>query len=143
MENLKNLYPITAVFAVVMVKEGFVLVHDKDKPAPILYKNPGGMIEPGETPFQALERELTKEECRGLPVGSAKELFVADNHKRGYSVMFYFISEPEFSVAEIEAGGEVDILKAVSRKELETMLAYGDIVPQHAAAIGTALRKFL
>lgn len=141
MENLKNSYPITSVFAVVMVKEGFILVHDKDKPAPIMYKNPGGMIEPGETPLQALERELT-EECRGLPVRSAKKFLMVNNHRRGISIEFFIIREPGISVSQIEAGGEVDILKAVSKKEVEIMLSYGDIVPQHGIAIKAALEKF-
>lgn len=139
---MKTLYPVTAIFAVALVKEGFVLVHDSDKPAPIRFKNPGGQVEIGETPMQALEREISKEECVGLATRTAKEFFVIDNHKKQFSILFYFISEPEISVSEIQKGAEIDILKAVPKKEVEIMIAWGDILPQHATAIMKAVERF-
>lgn len=90
---MKEIIPVVAA-CIIKPNPTTVLLHQKNEPRnPELlgkWEFPGGMIEYGETPEQALKREILEE--LGVPVWVGKPLYAQTNiyaDKKHYLVLFY------------------------------------------------------
>ncbi len=90
------------VVAALIVRDGQVLIGQRrvDQPMPSLWEFPGGKIEPGETPEQALVRELTEEIGIYAEIGPAVT-HIRHNYRSGSAVDLQFFAVHQFS-GEIE-----------------------------------------
>ncbi|MEK9168312.1 MAG: NUDIX domain-containing protein [Patescibacteria group bacterium] len=129
-------------FAVFGIIEGLPdgkipLIHDKDKPAPAMWKLPGGRTENGECPEFALIRELDEEiKINVLPPKDEDVIFEKDlgSHIfRVYKVRYYN--------GKIAAGDEVEWMKMFSMAEVKQMISENKILPKHAQALSKCLEK--
>ncbi len=134
-------YPVLAVYCHVPVldedgKIKILLVHDKDKTTPpLLYKFSGGRLEKGENALECAQREV-HEECGGplIPFEDFQEIkkvpIEAKENRVSHSVLF-LKSKKIFRKSELRQGDEV-IFKIVDKKSAEMMLAYKELVKNHA-----------
>jgi len=134
-------YPVLAVYCAVPVldddgKIKILLVHDVDKDLPpILFKFSGGRVEKGENPLECAQREV-HEECGGplIPFEDLQEIkkvpIEAKGNRIQHSILF-LKSKRIFKKSELRQGAEV-ILKVVDKKSAEMMLAYKELVKNHA-----------
>lgn len=90
------------VAAALIVRDREVLIGQRrpDQPMGSLWEFPGGKIEPGESPQQALARELSEELGIGAEVGPAVTR-IRHHYRRGGAVDLQFFAVREFS-GEIE-----------------------------------------
>jgi 8-oxo-dGTP diphosphatase len=90
------------VAAALIVRDGEVLIGQRraDQPMASLWEFPGGKIEPGESPQQALARELTEELGIRAEVGPAVTR-IRHHYRRGGAVDLQFFAVREFA-------GEID-----------------------------------
>ena len=90
------------VAAALIVREGEVLIGQRraDQPMGPLWEFPGGKIEPGESPQQALARELAEELGIHAEVGPAVTR-IRHHYRRGGAVDLQFFAVREFA-------GEID-----------------------------------
>ena len=136
---LKSRFQISAVFAITIVKEGFVLIHEANTRPPVLWKNVGGRLErPAEDDIEieleGMVREFKEETKKVLPRSKFEEFTVVDVERGNYSILFYIADIQEISIAELQKGDEVEEMKAVSRKQLEEMISMNQIVGNHKKA---------
>jgi 8-oxo-dGTP diphosphatase len=90
------------VAAALIVRDGEVLIGQRrpDQPMASLWEFPGGKIEPGESPEQALVRELTEELGIQAEVG-APLTRIRHNYRHGGAVDLQFFTVRDFA-GEIE-----------------------------------------
>jgi len=90
------------VAAALIVRNGEILIGQRraDQPMALLWEFPGGKIEPGESPQQALARELAEELGIQAHVGDAVTR-IRYHYRRGNAVDLQFFAVREFS-------GEID-----------------------------------
>lgn len=90
------------VAAALIVRDGEVLIGQRrpDQPMASLWEFPGGKIEAGESPQQALARELTEELGIRASIGPAVTR-IRHNYRHGGAVDLQFFSVREF-VGEIQ-----------------------------------------
>lgn len=90
------------VAAALIVRDKEVLIGQRraDQPMGSLWEFPGGKIEPGESPQQALARELAEELCIRAEVGPAVT-HIRHHYRRGGAVDLQFFAVRAFS-------GEID-----------------------------------
>jgi 8-oxo-dGTP diphosphatase len=90
------------VAAALIVRDGAVLIGQRraDQPMALLWEFPGGKIEAGESPQQALARELTEELGIAARIGPPVTR-IRHNYRHGGAVDLQFFSVREF-VGEIE-----------------------------------------
>jgi 8-oxo-dGTP diphosphatase len=90
------------VAAALMVRGGEVLICQRraDQPMALLWEFPGGKIEPGESPEQALARELDEELGIQAVIGP-HVTHIRHNYRHGGAVDLQFYAVHEFS-KEIE-----------------------------------------
>jgi len=80
---------IEVVAAVVITEHGVLLCQRPDEPhLPLLWEFPGGKIDPGESPQQALERELQEELDVGSTIG--EQIAEVEHHYPEKSVRIRF-----------------------------------------------------
>ena len=86
------------VAAALIVHDGKVLIGQRrpDQPMALLWEFPGGKIEAGESPEQALARELDEELGIRATIGS-RVTHVRHNYRHGGAVDLQFFSVVEFS----------------------------------------------
>ena len=86
------------VAAALIVRDGQVLIGQRraDQPMASLWEFPGGKIEPGESPQQALVRELFEELGIDAEVGPAVTR-IRHHYRRGGAVDLQFFAVREFS----------------------------------------------
>lgn len=84
--------------AALIVRDGEVLIGQRraDQPMALLWEFPGGKIEPGESPQQALAREL-KEELGIEAVVGAAVTRIRHNYRHGGAVDLQFFVVREFT----------------------------------------------
>jgi 8-oxo-dGTP diphosphatase len=103
-----------------IVKAGEVLICQRrpDQPMALQWEFPGGKIEPGETPEQALARELDEELGITARIG-ARVTHVRHNYRHGGAVDLQFFAVEDFS-------GEIQnrIFQQVKWVKLETLPSY-------------------
>jgi 8-oxo-dGTP diphosphatase len=90
------------VAAALIVRDGEVLIGQRrpDQPMASLWEFPGGKIEEGESPEQALARELTEELGIAASIGPAVTR-IRHHYRRGGAVDLQFFAVREFA-------GEID-----------------------------------
>ena len=123
-------------FAVFGIIEGLPdgkipLIHDKDKPAPAMWKLPGGKAEDGEYPELALIRELAEEiKINVIPPSDKDIIFEKDlgNH-------IFKVFKVRYYSGEICVGEEVEWIKLFSIEEVLAMIIGNQILPKHAQAL--------
>jgi 8-oxo-dGTP diphosphatase len=81
-----------------IVRDGEVLIGQRrpDQPMALLWEFPGGKIEPGETPEQALVRELDEELSIHATIGEPVTR-IRHNYRHGGAVDLQFFAVDEFS----------------------------------------------
>ncbi len=86
------------VAAAVIVRDGEVLIGQKrpDQPMALLWEFPGGKIEPGESPQQALVRELSEELGIQAEIGPAITR-IRHNYRHGGAVDLQFFRVRQFT----------------------------------------------
>ena len=136
---LKSRFQISAVFAITIVKEGFVLIHEANTRPPVLWKNVGGRLEKPaeddvEIELEGIVREFEEETKKRLPRAKFEEFTAVDVERGKYSILFYVVDIPEISFTELLKGDEVKEMKVVSRKQLQEMIFMNQIVGNHAKA---------
>jgi 8-oxo-dGTP diphosphatase len=85
------------VVAALLVRDGLVLICQRrpDQPMALQWEFPGGKIEQGETPEQALARELQEELGIVAKIGS-RVTHIRHNYRHGGAVDLQFFSVPSF-----------------------------------------------
>jgi len=137
---LRSRFPISAVFAITLVREGFVLIHEANTRPPILWKNIGGRLERPvnddelEIELEAMVREFKEEAKKILPRNKFREFTTVDVERGNYSILFYVVDIPEISFTELQKGDEVEEMRVVSRKKLQEMISMNQLVGNHAKA---------
>jgi 8-oxo-dGTP diphosphatase len=108
------------VAAALIVRDGQVLIGQRraEQPMGSLWEFPGGKIEPGESPQEALARELVEELGIRADVGPAVTR-IRHNYRRGGAVDLQFFEVREFS-------GEINnqIYQQVRWVKLEALTDY-------------------
>lgn len=86
------------VAAALIVRDGQVLICQRrpDQPMALQWEFPGGKIEPGETPEQALARELDEELAIHAVIG-ARVTHIRHNYRHGGAVDLQFFAVHEFT----------------------------------------------
>lgn len=86
------------VAAALIVRDGEILIGQRraDQPMASLWEFPGGKIEAGETPQQALVRELSEELGIHAQIGPAV-IRIRHNYRHGGAVDLQFFAVREFS----------------------------------------------
>lgn len=86
------------VAAALIVREAEILIGQRrpDQPMALLWEFPGGKIEPGETPQQALERELAEELGIEAAIGP-QVVRIRHNYRHGGAVDLRFFAVREFT----------------------------------------------
>ena len=86
------------VAAALIVRGGEILICQRraDQPMALLWEFPGGKIEPGESPEQALARELDEELGIKATIG-ARVTHIRHNYRHGGAVDLQFFAVDEFT----------------------------------------------
>src|ERR1700761_3776437 len=86
------------VVAGLLVRDGRILICQRrpDQPMALQWEFPGGKIEPGETPEQALARELNEELGITARIGE-RVTHIRHNYRHGGAVDLQFFAVHEFS----------------------------------------------
>lgn len=114
-------------------KGKILLLHEKGKPAPALFKMPGGTVEEGEALGRALAREIKEE--TGIEAIACGDEFYKKNLKTHKFVAF----RVQYVSGEISLGEEIEKIELFSPEEAMMMLRHKKIVPTHAEP----LKRFL
>src|SRR3984885_14902194 len=127
------------VAAALIVRGGEVLICQRrpDQPMALQWEFPGGKIEPGETPEQALARELNEELGITAKVGG-HVTHVRHNYRHGGAVDLQFFAVHEFS-------GEIEnrIYNEVRWARLEDLPAYDFLAADRGLIRDLAAGKLL
>ena len=118
-----------------------ILVHDKDKPSPKMYKSPGGRLEPGETEEEAFHREITEELGKKIGSGIMGINLVFEKEKENHFVKFFSVKTSGVNAKDIELGEEIDEVISCSPDKIEELMTNGHILPLHGEAIQEYLEK--
>lgn len=107
------------------------LLQEKNRPAPRMWKLPGGAVEPGEWPEITAYREVQEE--TGLLIrrlGDSDKIY--DEIKTGHSEKYNFIVyRAKYMRGATFLGDEVEKLGFFSFRDVEEMIKRGEIVPTH------------
>ena len=127
------------VAAALIVRDRQVLIGQRhaDQPMGSLWEFPGGKIEPGESPQEALARELAEELGIHAEVGPAVTR-IRHNYRRGGAVDLQFFAVREFS-------GEINnqIYQQVRWVKLEDLTGYHFLAADRSLIRDLAAGKFL
>ena len=118
-EGLKKRATWVPVVAAIMRRQGKVLVGQRPQGASLAgtWEFPGGKIELGEAPEQALARELQEELGVNAEVGP---LLFADTHTYGKTGIMFLFFEVKYWKGQIKAQQHLE-LKWVTAKELSSL----------------------
>lgn len=126
-----------AVFGIIegLAKGKILLIHDKNKPAPAMWKLPGGKSEKGESSEYALICELKEELKINIKTPSEKDV-VFEKDCGNHIFMVYKVNSDN----KVAVGEEIDKLKMFSVAEVKGMISNGNILPKHAQALEAYMR---
>ncbi len=127
------------VAAALMLRGDEVLICQRrpDQPMALQWEFPGGKIEPGESPEEALARELNEELGIEATIGS-KVTHIRHNYRHGGAVDLQF-----FAVYEFRGEIENRIFKEVRWVKLEELPAYDFLVADRGLIKDLAQGKLL
>jgi 8-oxo-dGTP diphosphatase len=127
------------VAAALILREGEVLIGQRrpDQPMALQWEFPGGKIEAGESPEQALARELD-EELGIKAVGGPRVTHIRHNYRHGGAVDLQFFAVREFT-------GEIDnrIFHQVRWTKLEELTKYDFLAADRGLIRDLAAGKLL
>jgi 8-oxo-dGTP diphosphatase len=127
------------VAAALILRDRRVLIGQRhpDQPMGSLWEFPGGKIEPGESPQEALARELAEELGIHAQVGPAV-IRIRHNYRRGGAVDLQFFAVREFT-------GEINnqIYRQVRWVSLEDLTRYKFLAADRGLIRDLAAGKFL
>lgn len=121
-----------AVFGIIegLLNGKILLIQDKNKPAPAMWKLPGGKSEKGELPEYALVRELNEELKINIEIPVEKDM-VFERDYGNHIFRIYRVNSDDKAVV----GEEIEKLKMFSAAEIRGMINNGNILPKHAQAL--------
>ena len=123
------------VAAALIVRAGEVLICQRrpDQPMALQWEFPGGKIEPGETPEQALARELNEELGITARIGE-RVTHIRHNYRHGGAVDLQFFAVHEFS-GELENRifNQMRWVKLEALPEYDFLAADRDLIKDLAA----------
>lgn len=108
--------PVLAVGAVIRRQDSLLLVKRGRPPGEGLWSLPGGKVEPGESPREALRREVT-EEC-GIAVEVGDLIGWVERSGPGYHFLILDYEAACGSEVDPVAGDDADEVAFVGRSEL-------------------------
>jgi 8-oxo-dGTP diphosphatase len=118
------LHPIASTHAVVLEGDSVLLVQRAHEPSSGWWSAPGGVIELGETVFDAVRREV-REEC-GIEIRPHQVIDVVDNIivdadgiPRFHFVIIYVLAQ--LLAGEVRANSDAQAVRWVTRDELNSM----------------------
>jgi 8-oxo-dGTP diphosphatase len=127
------------VAAALIVRAGEVLICQRrpDQPMALQWEFPGGKIEPGESPEQALARELNEELGINATIGS-RVTHIRHNYRHGGAVDLQFFAVPEFT-------GELEnrIFQQFKWVKLEDLPTYDFLAADRGLIVDLAAGKLL
>jgi 8-oxo-dGTP diphosphatase len=127
------------VVAALILRDGEVLIGQRrdDQPMALLWEFPGGKIEPGEGPQQALARELSEELGIQAVIG-APVTRIRHNYKHGGAVDLQFFVVREFT-------GELDnqIYQQIRWVKLKDLTSYEFLAADRGLVKDLAAGKLL
>jgi 8-oxo-dGTP diphosphatase len=127
------------VAAALIMRGGEILIGQRrpDQPMALLWEFPGGKIEPGESPEQALARELSEELKIQASIG-APVTRIRHNYRHGGAVDLQFFAVYEFD-------GEIDnqIYEQVRWVRLEDLTGYDFLAADRGLIRDLAAGKLL
>jgi 8-oxo-dGTP diphosphatase len=127
------------VVAALILRDGEVLIGQRrdDQPMALLWEFPGGKIEPGEGPQQALARELSEELGIQAVIGAAVTR-IRHNYKHGGAVDLQFFVVREFT-------GELDnqIYQQIRWVKLKDLTSYEFLAADRGLVKDLAAGKLL
>ncbi|MGD0907979.1 MAG: (deoxy)nucleoside triphosphate pyrophosphohydrolase [Candidatus Acidiferrales bacterium] len=113
---------MTTVAAALITRDSKLLICQRrhDDTHPLQWEFPGGKVEPGETPMQALERELREE--LGIDAIIGKELFRARHRYRDSETELVLI----FFRAEVDSASDLQnlVFERFEWTDLQSLLRY-------------------
>ncbi len=128
-----------AVFAVI---EGIpkheaeiIMIQDKNKPLPRMWKLIGGTTEDGESASWTILREVNEEIGINIIPPTEKDIILKKELQKHIFVTF----KAKYYNGSIRRGSEISKLNFFSSEEVVQMIQNGEIVPNHAEA----LKKYL
>jgi 8-oxo-dGTP diphosphatase len=127
------------VAAGLIVRDGLVLIGQRrpNQPMALLWEFPGGKIEPGESPQQALARELQEELGIQATVGP-KVIHIRHNYRHGGAVDLQF-----FAVREFEGEIQNQIYEQVRWVKLGDLTTYDFLAADRGLIRDLAAGKLL
>jgi 8-oxo-dGTP diphosphatase len=127
------------VAAALIIREGEVLIGQRraDQPMALQWEFPGGKIEPGESPEQALARELDEELGINAVIGP-RITRIRHNYRHGGAVDLQFFMVREFS-------GEIEnrIFQQVLWTRIEDLTKYEFLIADRGLIRDLAAGKLL
>src|SRR3989344_4959123 len=106
-----------AVAVWVETPDGVVVVEDPTKPSPIFQKFPGGHGESGETPRQAVARELEEETGVAILPESLEQIY---SKSRRNHIFFLFRAEVDCLTNLGKKGNDGEVVSVVPRNTIFT-----------------------
>jgi 8-oxo-dGTP diphosphatase len=127
------------VAAALIVRDGEILIGQRrpNQPMALLWEFPGGKIEAGESPQQALAREL-QEELRIQATVGPKVIHIRHNYRHGGAVDLQF-----FSVREFEGEIQNQIYEQIRWVKLADLTTYDFLAADRGLIRDLAAGKLL
>lgn len=128
-----------AVFGIIerLSNGKILLIRDKNKPAPAMWKLPGGKSEEGESSEYALVRELNEELKINIEIPVEKDM-IFEKDCGNHIFRVYRVN----SGNKATVGEEIEKLKMFSVVEIKGMINNGNILPKHAQALNAYMLSF-
>ena len=144
-------FPIPAVGAILLQEENVLLIRRGQAPAKGKWTFPGGVIELGESPEEALKREVREECGLAIDVATLVEVIhkvVEDAEGRiryHYLILDYLVfcqTRPNCRQARFEAGTDVTDVRWISLHDLKSYKLTDGLIPviDKAVAMNKAQR---
>ena len=129
--------PVRAVSAAIFHEGRFLLVRRGRAPARGLYAFPGGRIEPGETPAEAVRREVMEETgARVASIAHIVDLALSSEREEGRVEFILSVHSAAYAGGTIMAGDDADMALWLTLGEMAQLPLAGSVyeIAQRIAA---------